>query len=217
GGYSAGTPQALTTTGCGLNVPANADLGFTPTPLGGKSQGKVGLVGHSIGVQVKGEGNGTPCGQANGTSQALTLSLTGALANKSMDEAQLDIEGKFGVTVQAQLSLNGAVVKTETQLISGSSDSGPDSGPSDNYRWKLPSSGTVYFDEIKLSVVSPAAGAFSLEAGGDGTPAIPNSYSAKLNGTLDSLFHITNVGGILQCGATTPTEGGSNGEPSVFV
>src|SRR5947209_4665267 len=66
GGYTAGPQEVLNTSNCNLVAPLPTSATLTPTPQGGSSQGKVGLVGHSFGVQVKGEGNGTPCGQVNG-------------------------------------------------------------------------------------------------------------------------------------------------------
>ena len=214
-GYTAGTAQSFTTSGCIATPPAGAPLTITPIPSGGSAQGKLGLVGHSLGVQIKGEGNGTPCGQANGPSQALDLKLAGSLAGSVMDYAELDIEAKFGATVKAELKKGGVTVGTET-LPTGGPDSGPDSADRDNYRWRLPESTStvVLFDEIKLSVDSSTpTGAFSLEGGSDGTT--PDALGTTL-GTTDSLLHISTVEGTLQCGASTPTEGGG-GAPTVTI
>ena len=215
-GYTAGTPQSFTTSGCVATPPAGVPLTITPIPSGGPAQGKLGLVGHSLGVQIRGEGNGTPCGQANGPSQALDLKLAGSLAGSVMDYAELDVEGKFGVTVKAELKKGGVTVRTET-LPTGGPDSGPDSADGDNFRWRLPASTStpVFFDEIKLSIDSTTpTGAFSLEGGNDGTS--PDSLGTTL-GTTDSLLHISNIDGTLQCGTSTPTEGGTGGTPTVTI
>ncbi|MEP6661155.1 MAG: hypothetical protein ABJD24_14655 [Acidimicrobiales bacterium] len=219
GGYTAGTAQPLTVSGCIASQPAGVPLLLTPTPLGGASQGKLGLVGHSLGVQVKGEGNGTPCGQVNGVGQALDLKLAGTLADHAIDYAELDVEGKFGVTVKAQLLFDGAIVRTET-LPTGGPDSGPDSADGDNFRWRLPALSTtvVYFDEIKLTVdAATPSGAFSLEGGSDGTAAQPAPSLGATLATTDSLFHIADVDGTLHCGTSAPTEGGTGGTPVVTI
>jgi hypothetical protein len=191
-------------------------MAMTPTPNGGSSQGKLGLAKDSIGVQVKGEGNGTPCSQVNGT-QALDLQLAGSLANKAMDFAELDVEGKFGVTVKAQLYNDGQLVRTQL-LPTGGPDSGPDSANGDNFRWRLPdtSAGLVLFDEIKLSVDASTPGAaFSLEGGSDGTAPQPGGLGQTL-ATSDSLFHIAAFDGQLACGGTA-NKTGAPGEPTASV
>ena len=214
--YVPGTAEPLTASSCAVVSPLPTSMTITPTPNGGSSKGGVGLVVHSIGVTVKGEGNGTPCGQVNGVSQALDLKLAGQLAGLKMDYAELDVEGKFGVTVKAQLYLNGTLVRTEL-LPTGGPDSGPDSADGDNFRWRLPSTTSlVFFDEIKLSVdASTPTGAFSLEGGSDGTLPQPGGLGASL-GTSDSLFHITNGDGVLQCGGSA-SENGTGGAPSITV
>lgn len=216
-GYAAGTKEPINVSGCNIVAPLPTSVALTPTPSGAPSQGRMGLVGGSIGVQVKGEGNGSPCGQVNGTSQAVDLRLAGSLANLEMDSAELDIEAKFGATVKAQLYLDGTVVGTET-LPTGGPDSGPDSGDGDNFRWRLPEStaALVLFDQIKLTVDgSTPGGAFSLEGGADGTAAQPGGFGETL-GTTDSLFHVTSTDGILGCGDTV-TKGGTGGAPNVSI
>ncbi len=73
--------------------------------------GAVGLVDDGLGVKTKSEGTGTPCGRVDGTGQALTLALVrsagSALQDKLIDFAELDIEGKFDVTVRARALLGG--------------------------------------------------------------------------------------------------------------
>jgi hypothetical protein len=215
-GYNTGVAEPIKVSGCNVVAPLPTSMAMTPTPNGGSAQGKLGLVGDSIGVQVKGEGNGTPCGQANG-SQAIDLQLAGSLATKAMDFAELDVEGKFGVTVKAQLYLDGQLVGTQL-LVTGGPDSGPDSGDGDNFRWRLPDTGSSIglFDEIKLSVDASTPGAaFSLEGGGDGTAPQPGGLGSTL-GTTDSLFHIAGFDGQLACGGTA-SKVGTDGAPSVSI
>ena len=74
----------------------------------------------------------------------------------------------------------------------------------------------MVFDEIVLSVDSSTpGGAFSLEGGADGTTPEPGGLGDDLD-TTDSLFHLTNVDGILGCGGSA-SEIGTGGAPSVTV
>ena len=212
-GYTVGTQEPLVVSGCNLTSPTS--LGFVAGAPNSQNP-RLGLVGDAIGVQVRGEGNGTPCGQVNGTAQSLDLRPGGALADMEMDAVELDIEGKFSVTVRADLYLDSTLVWSEL-LVTGGSDSGPDSADGDNFRWVLPSTtAPVFFDRIVLRAdLSTPGGAFSLEGGADGTAAQPGGLGAEL-GTTDSLFHITDVDGTLACGATA-TEPGTGGAPTVSI
>lgn len=223
-GGTAVTQSLPQPSSCNLTNPlAFSDVGVTlsAAPAGGSQQGMLGFVDDGLGVQVKGEGNGTPCGQVSGTgprAQKLTVGLSGPLAGKKMDFAEIDIEGKFGVAVKAQLYLGASTtpVKTET-YPTGGPDSGPDSADGDNFRIRVPQTGTVLFDRVVLSVdESTPGGAFSLEGGADGTMPYPGGYAeTKLGGTTDSIFHVTDVS-LLGCGETTPTVGGGT-SPAVSV
>lgn len=220
GGYTAGTEEAFLPSGCNLASPVPASLLITPVPSGGNQQGRAGLVQDAIGVQVKGEGNGTSCGQVNGTAQAIVLSLGGPVAGRAMDFVELDIEAKFGATVRAELFFGGSATPVRTELLpTGGPDSGPDSADNDNFRWRLPSAGAglVLFDKIRLSIDSSTpGGAMSLEGGADSTAPLPGGLAATaLGGTSDSIFHITNIDGILDCGDTV-TEGGG-GSPEALI
>lgn len=200
------TQQAITSKKCVATMPPL--LKVTPQP----PAGAVGLFDHGIGVSVAGEGSGTPCGRADGPSQALTLSLGGPLAGKLISFAELDIEGKFNVTVLAR-AFQGTTLVGTAQLKTGTnSDSGPDSGDGDNYRWRIEPSGT--FDTLMLSVdPTTPGGAFSLEGGADGTT--PDPLGTAL-GTNDSLFQLADFTGVLDCGQTAPTVGGS-GTPAATL
>ncbi len=119
-------------------------LAFTTAPSGSK----LGLVADGLGVKINSEGNGQSCGRADGTAQVLTLALAGPVADREIDFAELDIEGKFNAQVRAELYLDGVLMHTEDLPTGSRSDSGPDSGDNDNYRWRLPAegSGPVLFD-----------------------------------------------------------------------
>jgi hypothetical protein len=204
GGYTPGTPAPITSSQCVTTV-APGPLAFTPAP----SNARLGLVADGLGVKVNSEGNGQRCGLVDGTVQTLTFALAGPVADREIDFAELDIEGKFDAQVRAELWLDQRLVRVEELPTGARSDSGPDSSDNDNYRWRLPSagSGVVVFDRVVLknSPIAPGGG-FSLEGGADGTA--PELFGQQL-ATTDSLFHLTDVDGILGCGDTA-TEGGEN-------
>jgi hypothetical protein len=187
---------------------------LTAAPPGGV----VGLVEDGLGVKAGNDGTGTPCGLVDGPGQELTLSLSRAtdspLRDKVIDFAELDIEAKFDVTVLARALMGGKEVwrgKFETGI---NSDSGPDSGDGDNYRWKIdPPS----FDQLVLSVDSTTPnGSFSLEGGEDGTAAEPGGLGAFLK-TNDTVFQLTDdVTGVINCGETAPSVGGGSSPLATF-
>jgi hypothetical protein len=202
------TQQAITSKKCVATLPSL--LKITPQPA--PPEGAVGLFDHGIGVSTSGEGTGTPCGRVDGPSQALTLSLAGPLAGKLISFAELDIEGKFNVTVLARAFEGTTLVGTALLKTGTNSDSGPDSGDGDNYRWRIEPRGP--FDTLVLSVdPSTPGGAFSLEGGADGTA--PDPLGTVL-GTNDSLFQLEGFTGVLDCGQTAPTVGGS-GSPAATL
>jgi len=212
----AAVTQTIITKSCvaSLNPPSSL-VTLRPTPA--PPTGAVGIVEDGLGVKTKSEGTGTPCGLVDGTGQALTLSLvrsTGsALRDKLIDFAELDIEGKFDVTVRARAFLGGQEVWTDTLRTGNGSDSGPDSGDGDNYRWRIdPPS----FDQLVLTVdASTPNGSFSLEGGEDGTAAEPGGLGAAL-GTKDTVFQLTDFTGVIDCGETAPTVGGGDSPLATF-
>jgi hypothetical protein len=208
GGYTTGTPNPIVVSSCLATV--SGPLSVTSTPAA--PTGKLGFVDHEFGVQVKGEGNGTPCGRVDGLNQALTLQLAGALATDEFDYAELDVEVKFGGTVRAELYFGSQLMRVELLPTGGASDSGPDSADGDNYRFRLPAVGTTsVFNKIVLKLdPSTPGGAFSLAGGEDGTAPQPGGLGTTL-ATSDSLFHITDVDGILNCGDTVTR--GTTGVP----
>jgi hypothetical protein len=201
------------TTGCKVGLSNGSLVGISVTPASGLSAGALGLVSNGLGVRQNQEGNGTPCGQVNGTAQSLTIALAGTLATRVADRAELDIEGKFNVKVRADLYLDGTHVGTRTVGTGLNSDSGPDSGDGDNYRFEIDG---ALFDAVKLSVdPSTPNGAFSLEGGADGT--VPGALGATLaSDQNDSIFRLSGAEGVLNCGETV-TEAGGPGEPSATL
>ena len=207
-GQPPATQQAITSKKCVATPPPL--LSITPQPA--PPTGAVGLFDHGIGVTAAGEGTGTPCGRVDGPSQALTLSLGGPLAGKLISFAELDIEGKFNVTVLARAYQGTTLVGSDEKKTGTNSDSGPDSGDGDNYRWRIEP--RMPFDRLVLSVdpLTPN-GAFSLEGGADGTAPGPLGASLVTN---DSLFQLADATGLLDCGQTAPTVGGS-GTPAATL
>jgi hypothetical protein len=205
--------QSITATNCVVkqNVPPSL-VTLTPTP----PTAAVGLVEDGLGVKAGNDGTGTPCGLVDGTGQALTLSLvnapaSAALRNKLIDFAELDIEGKFDVTVRARALLGAQPVWTDTLRTGNGSDSGPDSGDGDNYRWRID---PPNFDTLVLTVdASTPNGSFSLEGGEDGTAAKPLGASL---GTKDTVFQLTDFTGVIDCGETAPTVGGGDSPLATF-
>jgi hypothetical protein len=105
------------------------------------------------------------------------------------------------------------------------SDSGPDSADGDNYRLRFPKieHGNT---AVNCLVFKPSTGATSLEGGSDGTEACDSTVAAECGGsepfslgetiddnpnavppintsTTDSLFHLVDVDGFLDCDANT--------------
>jgi hypothetical protein len=211
GGYTPGTPAPISVASC-----AATTSGVMAVQVG-PANGSLGLVAEGLGVRVGGEGQGQRCGQVNGTSQSLSLTLTGPLSGMVMDRAELDIEGKFDATVRADLYRGSILVGSHTLDTGVLSDSGPDSGTDDNYRWVIPATdeGSVLFDRLLLRV-DPATpnGGFSLAGGAEGTAPAPRGFGAIL-GTSDSLFHLVGADGVLDCGDQASTGGAGN--PSATV
>ncbi len=202
------TTQAITTAACKVST-SGALATLSPIP----STGTVGMFADGIGVQTKGEkgGNGQPCGQANGPSEGLILELAGQLAGYEVDFSELDIEGKFNVTVDFGLYRDGSFVANGAQLTTGTnSDSGPDSGDGDNYRHLPDAAPDDHWDEMRIVVAGTTpSGAFSLEGGADGTAAEPLGLGASL-GTTGSVFKLVErFDGEVDCGGSTITVGDS--------
>ena len=205
--------QALDVNKCEATLDTTGDVLVTVDSIPGPPQGKLGLFDDGLGVKPKGKNaNGQPCGRADGPDEGVIVALAGALADKQIIRAELDIEGKFNVTVKAELFLGPTKVKVgEDELLTGiNNDSGPDSGDGDNYRWLIDEG--VVFDEIRLTVdPSTPGGAFSLHGGADNTDPGPS-------GLHESVFYLTEVDGVVDCGEDTVTEGDAETTPeAVFT
>jgi hypothetical protein len=146
----------------------------------------------------------------DGPDQALTITLAGTLAGKQIDFAELDIEAFNSVTVRAQSYLGSTLV--DTSLLLTTESEGAEWDDDGNYRWILNPSSP--FDKLVLSVDSSSpTGAFSLEGGSDGAPAGPLGTALQ---TKDSVFQLTEITGIIDCGETAPTVGG-DGTPAATL
>jgi hypothetical protein len=211
GGYTPGTPAPISVAQC-----AATTSGVMAVQVGPAS-GHLGLVADGLGVRVGGEGQGQRCGQVNGTGESLSLTLTGSLGGMFMDRTELDIEGKFDATVRAELYQGSELAGVETLDTGVLSDSGPDSGTDDNYRWVIPApdAAPVLFDRLLLRVdPSTPNGGFSLAGGAEGTAPAPGGLGETL-GTSDSLFHLVGADGELDCGDQASTD--AAGAPSATV
>ena len=198
-GDSSTTQAVGVSSGCKLSPTSGALVSYTPTP----SNAYIGLTTDGIGVRSNGEGGGVPCGRVDGDkSQQLKVSLNGAgLSGALADYMELDIEAKGDVIVVADLYLRGDPVGSYELLTGTRSDSGPDSADGDNYRFRVPTSGTSAFDAFVLRPKNNI-GSFSLAGGQDGTEVEPGGLGEDL-GTSDSVIHLKEVTGILDCGEST--------------
>jgi hypothetical protein len=200
------------------------------TPLSGNlvalsaTNGSVGFVSDGIGVRGSGEGSGQPCGRVD-PGQKLTMQLGSSLGNKAMDFAEIDIEGKFGVTFQVDAFFGSGTTPAKTETyVTGGPDSGPDSGDGDNFRIRFPKAGKLLFTKLTFSVVG-STGALSLEGGADGTQPCDTTDPAECQGsgslgetlvTSDSLFHLIQYDQLLNCGGTATDGGGTDPASSLF-
>lgn len=210
--------QAITDQGCKLTLATGGAVLVTLTAQ--PSTSDVGIFDDGIGVKTKGGpggGNGQPCGRADGPDEGLALMLAGQLADKEIARAELDVEGKFSVQVEAELYNDGTLVASESLPTGDLSDSGPDSTDGDNYRWVIDPGADmvadVLFDELRFTVNGATnEGAFSLEGGADGTA--PGSL-----GISGSAFVLVDVfDGIIPCGDDTFTVGdGANTPQATFT
>ena len=216
GGYetsAAGTQSITNSSGCRL-APGGDLVTFSPVP----SNNSVGFVSDAIGVRGSSEGNGQPCGRIDAPNQQLVLDLGDGLAGKVIDYAEIDLELKFGATALVTGFLDGTQVGVAEDYSSTGSDSGPDSADGDNYRVRFPQTGTTTADRLVISIFTPTGGV-SLEGGADGTPPCDVEDSADCAGdgslggptnlnTTDTIFHLLEADGVLDCGDTAPTQGG---------
>ena len=153
--------------------------------------------------------SGSSCNRVD-ANEALSLALSGTLAGKQIDFAELDIEAFNGVTVRADSYLGAKLV--DTSFLPTSEPAGKEWSDDDNVRWILNPSQP--FDRLVLSVDgSTPSGAFSLDGGDDG--AAPGPLGTALQ-TKDTLFQLTEITGIIDCGETAPPVGGDNTPEATF-
>lgn len=157
--------------------------------------GDLGYVDGSLGVRSSGEGNSGKCAQINfDAGEAITVSLGSDTSGYLLNAIDLDLELKFDATVKVEYKLDGAVVGTDSTFDGIGADDGPDSADGDNYRYNSEVRGftDLLFDTV---VITPLAGAVSLEAGADGT-----EDGLLEPGNNDSQFRIAQVfDGVLDC------------------
>ncbi len=152
-------------------------------------------------------GRGTPCSRV-GNGQALTWTLDHAnpvLAGLHAMAGYADIEAKGNVVVQAELFLGSTSVATSKlytgESVSsapdgaatcngGSSDSGSDSGPSDNCPFVLAEAGDgILFDRVVFTAVD-GIGEFSVDDGEDWGSAADSNRT----------YLVLTDAGVLDCG-----------------
>lgn len=180
--------------------PASSLVTLTPTPA--PPSGVVGLADEGLGVKSATDSAGAPCGRVDGPAEALTIALAGALAGRQVDFAELDIEAFNGVTVRADSYLGANLV--DTSLLMTPVTLGAEWSDDQNVRWVIDPA--LPFDRMVLSVdASTPAGAFSLKGGDEDSP--PGPLGAALQ-TRDTLFQLTEITGIIDCGETEPPVGG---------
>jgi hypothetical protein len=243
GGYAAISKKQSITNGQGCKIALGAVAGAADqlisfTPAGG-SNPNTGFVSDAIGVVSSGEGNGQPCGRIDKPpGQTLAMDLGSALGGKVIDYAEIDVELKFGATLGVTGFLNGTQVGSTQTYSSTGSDSGPDSADADNYRIRfpklLPACGacTTTVNRLVFSIQSQSGGA-SLEGGADGTQPCDVHDPGECGGatdpdhpewnfslgqsltTNDSLFHLLEADGALDCPSGTGTSEASEQNPGV--
>lgn len=224
---SLGTPvtayQGLAVSGCNVTTPTTAGsasyaklstnyLNGTYTGVGATTSN-----GNLIGLGAKpknGTGaSGTSCGRVD-NGESLTLTLLGtSLQGYLIDQADLDIEAKFGTKVNADLKLGNTTVSS-AQFTDSIADSGPNCSGCNNWSFKIPpqmdeQGHPIFFDTIVLTpMVGPGGNqnnvGFTLEGGqGDPFRAAPQGSTglrAQLH-TRQSVIHISfPPTGTLDCG-----------------
>ena len=200
--------QVLKSKSCVASLSPAASL-VTLSSEPGPPGGTVGLLDHSLGVKVAGEGIWPPsCARVDGPSQALTLALAGSLASKGIDFAELDIEALNGVTIVGQAFLGSTPVGTVTLPTTPPATTKSGGPKNDNVRFVI--NPAQPFDRLVLGVdQSTPGGSFSLEGGSDGTPPAPGGLGEALH-TTDSVFQLSDFTGVIDCGGTSgPIGGGS--------
>lgn len=181
-------------------------------PTAGGVTKDLGYVSNGLGTRA----NNT-CNTANGTlddGEAMELTLGANLRNSGVliDQARLDLEGKFGTSLGYTTFSDDADTGTyasRSDLWSGS-DNGSDSGPSDNRDVLIGLADDPSDDFVKLSITPVSAnndgrGQIGLEAGGDWGVDAPAHYT-----TLWLVQQTPDYEYALNCGETQSEEAGTD-------
>jgi hypothetical protein len=160
---------------CLINATKVADLSplLSIRPTSGGVTLPLGYVSNGLGTRE----NDT-CSTANGTfgaGESMELALGTELLSQGIviDRARLDLEGKFGTSLQYTTFANVADDEGTSGSIDGlwtANDNGSDNGPNDNADVFIGAEGDASDDFQKLSVTPTSAdnrGQISLESGGD--------------------------------------------------
>ena len=175
----------------------------------------LGYMATSIGVYDGPQG--TACGRVSeAKSEWLKLTLAGGLPNEAnaFDRLELDLEVKGDVVLQLDVQFDERVVSYYLESGAGvapsdadptkvfncrlDTDSGPDSGPSDNCNWVINEIG-------KSFTITPRSGEFSLEGGGDYSDVRANStkiFLTQTDGIYDCGDTITSADTAMSCSVT---------------
>jgi hypothetical protein len=182
---------------------------LTAYPFKGSDPGVLGYVATSLGVYDGPQG--TACGRISYVKgEAIELAVgSGAGDANAFDRLELDVEVKGDVRLKLEVEFDGSItntyyLRTGSEVLgdldpndkelnptvtnfncSVASDSGPDAGPGDNCRWIISDIGHSF-------KITPEAGEFSLEGGGDFDNPLPHR----------SFIYLTRADGILDCGDT---------------
>ena len=157
-------------------------LEISPT-AGGATQA-LGYVSNGLGTR-----DNNTCNTANGTfgdTETIDLTLGATLRNQNIvvDWARLDLEGKFGTSLESttRFTIGGAAKTVPVPSPWLTTDNGSDSGPSDNRDVDIGTSATTD-NFVTLSIRPISAdnrGQISLESGGD----YPSAEASKHYTTL---------------------------------
>ncbi len=169
--------QAITGTRCALSTGSTLMAVTTTASIPGINSDSIGIAGTAS--------SGVPCGRVSVGEGALRLTLGSALAGLVVTKGSFDMEVKKNAVIKAVTydQVGGAPSQTY-YLVTGTSknnpqysqlpnadltsschsDSGPDSGASDNCRWNI----TGQWTKIEFSAL---VGEFGLEGGADGSGA----------------------------------------------
>ena len=175
----------------------------------------LGYMATSIGVYDGPQG--TACGRVSeAKSEFLKLTLAGSLPNdaNAFDRLELDLEVKGDVVLKLDVIFDERIVSYYLESGAGvapstadpskvfncrlDTDSGPDSGPSDNCKWVVNEIGKAF-------TIEPSSGEFSLEGGGDFSDvrdASTKIFLTQTDGIYDCGDTVTSADTVMSCSVT---------------